>query len=114
MPCFPGFLPVMNEVQAGGVSGGIADSNSPHTPLLVNFDRLGNRPSASHGPMRSQVAESKPNITIFGCSIFPIHFSARSGASARGTRSLSTPTRSPFNRVSFSRHTHVTEHAKIP
>ncbi len=62
----------MNEVQAGGVSGGIADSRSPATPLLINADRLGSNPFAAHGPTRSQVAESSPQITIFEFPVLPI------------------------------------------
>src|SRR5215469_15298995 len=78
MPCLPGFLPVMNDVQAGGVSGGIADSSSPRTPLSFKRARLGNLPSSTQGPIKSQVAESKPIITVFGLRIFAlIKFSCR-------------------------------------
>jgi hypothetical protein len=58
----------MNDVHAGGVNGGIADSKFPETPSRVNFARLGRRHFSAQGPIKSQVAESKPMITIFGYS----------------------------------------------
>src|ERR1700757_3764066 len=56
----------MNDVHAGGVRGGVADSSSPETPLDTSRERLGNRPSAHQGPSKSHVAESSPMMTIFG------------------------------------------------
>lgn len=66
----------MKDVHAGGVKGGIADASSPETPLDTSRARFGNRPFADHGPNKSQVAESKPMMTIFGefmcCSILSL------------------------------------------
>lgn len=56
----------MNDVHAGGVKGGIADSSPPETPLDTSRARLGNNPLADQGPSKSQVAESNPMMTIFG------------------------------------------------
>src|ERR1700682_98729 len=67
----------MNDVHAGGVKGGITDCRSPETPFSISFERLGNRPFAAQGWIKSQVAESSPMITTFGCSIFPFHSFAK-------------------------------------
>src|SRR5580704_9037844 len=69
MPCLPGFLPVMNVVQAGGVSGGIADCKLPEVPFSTSLFRFGSFPSAAHGRIRSQVAESRPRMKIRGFCI---------------------------------------------
>src|SRR5713226_828147 len=66
MPCLPGFLPVMNEVHAGGVIGGRLDSSLPDTPAFTNFARFGMPPSAIHGRMSVHVAASNPMIITFG------------------------------------------------
>src|SRR2546423_13482594 len=66
MPCLPGFFPVMNEVQAGGVIGGKMDASRPQAPFLINASRFGNFPSATHGPIRSKVAASRPTMTTLG------------------------------------------------
>src|SRR6266446_7231391 len=66
MPCLPGFLPVMNEVHAGGVIGGRIDSSLPDTPAFTNFARFGMPPSAIHGRMSVHVAASNPMIITFG------------------------------------------------
>jgi hypothetical protein len=65
----PGFFPVMNEVQAGGVSGGIADSRMPDVPWLIRLLRFGSLFSAIQGRIKSQVAESQPITNIFCFSI---------------------------------------------
>src|SRR5947208_2064110 len=39
-PWLAGFLPVINELQAGAVSGGQTDSNGPCTPDSYNFFKL--------------------------------------------------------------------------
>ena len=70
MPCLPGFLPVMNDVQAGGVMGGTTDASLPHAPFCMSAVRLGSFPSAIHGRARSKVAESKPTIKTFGVFMF--------------------------------------------
>src|SRR5437773_11748968 len=75
MPCLPGFFPVVNEVQAGGVIGGRTDSNFPEVPSLITRARLGMRPSATHGFARSQVAASNPTIITFGVFIAKVVFS---------------------------------------
>src|ERR1700738_4761388 len=72
MPCLPGLLPVMNDVHAGGVRGGIADCRSPETPLSISFERFGNSPSAAHGRIKTHVAASRPMITILG--FFIVHY----------------------------------------
>src|SRR5262249_18214175 len=66
MPCLPGFLPVMNDVQAGGVMGGKIDASLPQAPFLISAPKFGSFPSAAHGPIRSKVAASRPTITTFG------------------------------------------------
>src|SRR5437660_7039262 len=48
-PCFPGFLPVVKEVQAGGVIGGRIDSSCPRAPSAISRARLGIKPSATQG-----------------------------------------------------------------
>src|SRR2546430_10303723 len=66
MPCLPGFFPVMNDVQAGGVIGGKIDASFPQAPFLISAFRFGSSPSAAHGPIRSKVAASRPTMTILG------------------------------------------------
>lgn len=61
----------MNDVQAGGVRGGVADSSSPETPDETSRERLGKSPLADQGLSRSQVAESNPMMTIFGTFMYP-------------------------------------------
>jgi hypothetical protein len=62
----------MNDVHAGGVKGGIADSSSPETPLDISRERFGNNPFSDQGPSKSQVAESNPMMTIFGVFMCPL------------------------------------------
>ena len=59
----------MNEVQAGGVNGGIADARVPETPCSISWARLGNLLWAIQGRIKSQVAESRPKMNILGFSI---------------------------------------------
>src|SRR5260370_10970098 len=59
----------MNEVHAGGVSGGIGDSSSREMPFGERCERLGRRPWAGEGLIKSHVAESSPIMMIFGCAI---------------------------------------------
>ncbi len=56
----------MNEVQAGGVIGGKTESSEPETPSFMSRAKFGMLPSAIHGRMTVQVAESKPITTAFG------------------------------------------------
>src|SRR6266436_2464898 len=65
-PCLPGFLPVVKEVQAGGVIGGRIDSSCPWVPSAISRAKLGIKPSATQDLARSQVAASKPTIMTFG------------------------------------------------
>ncbi|KPL10007.1 hypothetical protein AMJ71_04740 [candidate division TA06 bacterium SM1_40] len=67
-PCFPGLLPVMNEVQAGPVIGGMVDSSSPHAPCSMRRASVGTRPCSISGPMTSNVPPSSPKMTsLFLC-----------------------------------------------
>src|SRR4029450_13887190 len=65
MRCLPGFFPVMNDVQAGGVIGGRTDARRPEAPSFISWARLGNLPSPIHGSIRSNVAASRPTIITF-------------------------------------------------
>src|SRR5919201_4732500 len=69
MPCLPGFLPVMKEVQAGGVIGGRIDASLPQLPLLIRLASVGSLPSAIHGPISSRVAASSPTMRSRGVSM---------------------------------------------
>jgi len=64
IPCFPGFLPVIKEDQAGKVAGGMVDSKIPEVPELISSPILGNLPSITQGLIRSNVAPSSPMIKI--------------------------------------------------
>ena|SRR6266487_1971821 len=66
-PCFAGFLPVMNEVHAGGVSGGRTDSSVAEAPSFTSLANVGILPSAIQGRMSVQVAASSPMMTALGC-----------------------------------------------
>jgi hypothetical protein len=66
-PCFPGFLPVMNEVHAGGVIGGRTDSSVAEAPSFTSLANVGILPSAIQGRMSVQVAASSPMMTALGC-----------------------------------------------
>jgi hypothetical protein len=70
MPCLPGFLPVIKEVQAGGVMGGRIDASLPHAPFFMRAARFGNFPSAIQGQIRSKVAASRPTIRSRGVFMF--------------------------------------------
>src|SRR4030095_2568859 len=65
MRCLPGFFPVMNDVQAGGVIGGRTDARRPEAPSCISWARLGNLPSPIHGSIRANVAASRPTISTF-------------------------------------------------
>jgi hypothetical protein len=66
-PCFAGFLPVMNEVHAGGVIGGRTDSSVAEAPSFTSLANVGILPSAIQGRMSVQVAASSPMMTALGC-----------------------------------------------
>src|SRR5262245_4764020 len=69
-PCAPGFFPVWKVTQAGAVTGGKIDRRGPLTPRPMSAARFGSTPSAHHGPMRSNVAPSRPiTRTRFGLTL---------------------------------------------
>src|SRR6266571_9167293 len=92
MPCLPGFFPVMNEVQAGGVIGGTIDASLPHAPSFIRAARFGNFPSAIQGMIRSKVAASKPTIKTFGFLI--LFYRGRGGNSRQSARQINFAPRS--------------------
>src|SRR5229473_3214039 len=59
MPCLLGFLPVMNEVQAGAVTGGTTDSSSAERPVSTIFFKFGMYPCCISGRRTSNVAPSR-------------------------------------------------------
>src|SRR6187399_2916636 len=69
MPCFPGLVPVMNDDQAGNVTGGIVDRNTPWAPACWSAASTGISPASRSGPARSHVAPSRPMIAITGPSV---------------------------------------------
>jgi hypothetical protein len=46
MLCLPGFLPVIDEAKAGGVSGGIVDSSVPIAPSAASRAKFGSLPAS--------------------------------------------------------------------
>src|SRR6185369_12608594 len=69
MPCFPGFVPVMNDDQAGNVTGGVVERSTPAAPRATSAASAGISPAASHGRAKSHVAPSRPMIAITGGSM---------------------------------------------
>src|SRR2546425_242793 len=59
MPCLLGFLPVMNEVHAGAVTGGTTDSSSAERPVSTIFFKFGMYPCCINGRRTSNVAPSR-------------------------------------------------------
>ncbi len=57
----------MNEVHAGGVSGGRTDSSVAEAPSFTSLANVGILPSAIQGRMSVQVAASSPMMTALGC-----------------------------------------------
>ena len=41
MPCFPGLHPVIIDVHAGALKGGVVDLSLPYVPFSFNFFKLG-------------------------------------------------------------------------
>ena len=60
IPCLPGFLPVMKDVQAGAVKGWMVERSLPEAPVAMISAKCGSLPSLAQGLMRSKVAPSKP------------------------------------------------------
>src|SRR6266508_5024410 len=54
----PGFFPVMNEVNAGAVTGGTVEAISPQLPSRMRRAKVGSSPCSTHGLIRSKVAPS--------------------------------------------------------
>jgi len=57
----------MNEVHAGGVSGGRTDSSVAEAPSFTSLANVGILPSAIQGRISIQVAASSPMMTALGC-----------------------------------------------
>jgi hypothetical protein len=70
-----GVVPVMNVGQAGLVTGGRVEARSAVTPSRIRPARLGRKPSAAQGLIRSKVAPSKPIIS----KVIAKEYTARSG-----------------------------------
>ena len=69
-PCWPGFTPVIKLVQAGKVAGGVVERSGVQVPASITRARWGSSPEAAQGPMRSNVAPSRPTrSTRVGTSI---------------------------------------------
>src|SRR5271168_4541039 len=66
IPCLLGFFPVMKEVQAEAVTGGITDSRSAETPRCIAAERFGKHPCAASGRTISHVAPSRLTMKTFG------------------------------------------------
>src|SRR5512147_1317771 len=77
MPCFPGFVPVMNDDQAGNVTGGTVERSTPCAPRARSAASVGMSPASRNGRARSHVAPSRPMIAITGPSV---HVSERTQA----------------------------------
>src|SRR5215203_3436804 len=63
MLCLPGFLPVIDETNAGGVSGGMVDVSVPTAPSAARRAKLGRCPSAIHGRRTRKLPPSMPMAT---------------------------------------------------
>src|ERR1044071_6169011 len=59
-PCWPGCLPVISEVQAGGVSGGITERRTARLPRSISSPRNGMTPRSAYGSRIVKVAPSRP------------------------------------------------------
>src|SRR5688572_25558576 len=65
MLCLPGFLPVTEEANAGGVRGGIVDISVPVPPSAARRAKFGRRPSAIIGSRTRKLPPSIPTATTF-------------------------------------------------
>src|SRR3954469_12692909 len=63
MLCLPGFFPVIEDTNAGGVSGGIVDVRVPTAPEAASRAKFGRRPSAIHGVRTRKLPPSMPMAT---------------------------------------------------
>jgi hypothetical protein len=64
-PWCPGLRPVISDVQAGGVVGGITERNSAWTPEVTNSLRKGITPWVMSGSRMVKVAPSRPISTVW-------------------------------------------------
>ncbi len=58
----------------------------PHAPFFVRVSRFGSFPRATHGPIRSKVAASKPTIKIVG--FFKLLYAAEAGNTRQSSRQI--------------------------
>src|SRR5215210_965407 len=63
-PCPPGCLPVMSDVQAGGVSGGMIERRVARVPRVISSPTQGMIPRSTYGSSTVKVAPSRPMTSV--------------------------------------------------
>src|SRR5881227_3919487 len=64
-PCIPSLVPVVQLAQPGKLFGRIVDLSGALGPSFISRDKTGSRPALASGLMISNVAPSRPMMTVF-------------------------------------------------
>lgn len=64
-PCIPSLVPVVQLAQPGKLLGRMVERRRALTPSRISRDRTGKLPAVTSGFMMSNVAPSRPMITVF-------------------------------------------------